>query len=131
MIMARWSKAQVAMEFMFVVVILLFLTAAIILASGQKISEFSREKDYILLKDVVAGVRNELQIAHAMDSGYVRNFDVPVALEGQDYTITIENSFISASMGDAQLETAIQPVNGSLQKGTNVVRKVGGNVSLN
>lgn len=127
----RWSKAQLSLEFAFVTIILLFLTILVVLVSGNKLTDFKNEKDIFLLKDIAATVRNEIQVAYAMDSGYVRSFDLPETLDGQDYTISIQNNFISAAMGDEQIELATQLINGTLAHGTNVIRKVGGNVLLN
>lgn len=119
------------MEFATVVTLLLFLFILIVIVSGNKTTDFKNEKDVFLLKDIVATVRNEIQIAYAMESGYARNFDLPETLDGQDYTISIQNNFISAAMGDKQIELATRLINGTIVHGTNVIRNVGGNVLLN
>ena len=124
-------KGQISLEFMFVIMLLLFLTILFVIASGNKMNEFKNEKDVFLLRDTASSVRNEVKIAYAMDSGYVRSFDVPDTLEGLNYSIVIQNNFVSASVDDQLVEVAIQPVNGTLQKGTNVIRKVGSIVYLN
>ena len=125
------SRAQLSLEFTFIIVILLFLTIALVVASGDKLSDFKKEKEIFLLKDTAATVRNEVQVAFAMDSGYERIFDLPETLEGDDYTIAIQNGFISAAVGNDLIELAVQPVNGTLIKGVNVIRKVDGRVLLN
>ena len=124
-------RAQVSLEFMFIVIILLFLTILFVIAAGNKTNDFQREKNIFLLRDTAGSVRNEIQVAYAMDSGYTRSFDVPDTLEGINYSIEIQNNFISAVLDDEVIELAIQPVNGSLQKGSNLIRKVNGSVLLN
>ena len=124
-------RAQVSLEFMFIIIILLFLTILFVIAAGNKTNEFQREKNVFLLKDAAGSVRNEIQVAYAMDSGYTRIFDVPDTLEGVNYSITIQNNFISAALDNDIIEFAIQPVNGSLKKGTNLIRKVNGVVFIN
>lgn len=124
-------RAQLSLEFTFIIVILLFLTIGLFFASGDRLSSFKRDKEVFLLKDTTATVRNEVQIAYAMDSGYVRVFEVPETLEGENYTISMQNGFVSAALGDQMIELAVQPVNGTLIKGTNTIRKAGGNVLLN
>ena len=124
-------RAQMSLEFTFIIIILLFLTIALVVVSGNKLTDFKKEKEVFLLKDTAATVRNEVQIAFAMDSGYVRVFGLPETLEGIDYTITIQNGFISAAVGNELIELAVQPVNGTLIKGVNIIRKVEGSVLLN
>ncbi len=124
-------KAQLSLEFTFIIIILLFLTIALVAASGNKLSGFKNEKEIFLLRDTAATVRNEVRIAFAMDSGYVRVFQLPDTLEGDDYTIAIQNGFISVAVGDELIELAVQPVNGTLVKGVNVIRNVDGSVLLN
>ena len=128
---AMGRRAQISLEFTFIIIILLFLTITFLVASGDKLSDFKSEKEIFLLKDIAATVRNEVQIAYAMDSGYVRAFQLPDTLEGDNYTVSIQNGFISAAVGNQIVEIAVQPVNGTLIKGDNIIRKVGGNVMLN
>lgn len=128
---ATGRRAQLSLEFTFIIVILLFLTVGFFFASSDMLSGFKKDKDVFLLKDTTAMVRNEVQIAHAMDSGYIRVFELPETLEGENYTISIQNGFISAALGEHIVEVAVQPVNGTLIKGANTLRKVESNVLLN
>ena len=124
-------KAQVSLEFMFVTIILLFLTILFVIAAANKTNDFQREKNVYLLKDVAGSVRNEIQVAYAMDSGYTRSFDIPDTLEGLNYSIEVQGNYVSAALDNEIIEIAIQPVNGSLKKGTNLIRKVNGVVFIN
>ncbi len=125
------KNAQLSLEFMYAVMILLFLALVFVFASGSKLSDFKREKDAFLMKDVALTVRNEINVAYAMEPGYVRTFELPETLEGSGYSITMDGGFIDVSMGGQQIVVAAQPVNGSLVKGSNLIRRVNGNVTLN
>ena len=125
------SKAQLSLEFMVIIAILLFLTILIISAAGERLADFSRDKDVFLLNDVAAMVKNEVQIASAMKPGYVRTFEVPLTLEGKEYAIAVQNDSITAQVNNFEIVLFIQPVNGTLVQGANVIRKAEGNVTLN
>lgn len=116
---------------MYMVVFLLIMAILIIFASNGKLSDFGKQKNTFLLKDLALLVKNEINVAYAMEPGYVRSFQLPETLEGKDYAIGLEGGFIYVSSGDNEISVSVQPVNGSLAKGWNTIRKVEGNVTLN
>lgn len=124
-------SAQISLEFMYAIVMLLFVTTVIFVVVGNKLSDFKNERDLFLLKDVAATVKNEIDVAHAMAPGYVRNFELAETLEGENYSISLGNGFVTAALSEKEFSLAVQSVNGSVLKGSNIIRKVDGDVILN
>jgi hypothetical protein len=129
--MSASKSGQSSLEFMYAVVFILFLVVILISAAADQMADFKQEKDVFLVNDLAQSVKNEVSVAHSMSDGYVRGFDIPAQLEGEDYSISLSSGFVSVSFGSHSVSVAVQPVSGGLVKGSNVIRKVGGNVSLN
>jgi hypothetical protein len=125
------TKSQVAFEFIVLVAVL--FTTLIIFTSfvRDNFSDVQSDTDHFKLKDVALAVKSELNLAVALEDGYQRAFFVPLTLDGLEYNITKENGFLMFASTGAEYTVSIPPYTGTLQKGNNVIRKVGGAVEVN
>ena len=129
--MLHVRRAQLSMELMFAIGLLLFLTVVIIVVIGHRMSAVSSDKDIFLMKDLAFSIKGEIDIAYGVESGYVRVFSVPELLDGKDYSVSMQGNFLVVSLEGKMFSLAVAPVNGSVQKGMNVIRKDEGYVLLN
>ena len=123
--------SQVSFEFMVVLFIVVLITAVFGVFAGQRLSEIRRQHSVEQLEDVALAVKNEIDVAHSVELGYVRTFDLPYYLGTDNYSVGIENNFVFVSLKQLDFVLAVLPVSGTLQKGTNIISNVNGSVMLN
>jgi len=130
--MDKRIKAQVAIEFAVLIggIFLAFLIFLQVIA-GQYV-DIGKEKEYTALKDITETVQSELFIAESSKNGYSRQFIIPTKINNNiDYTITLSNNQLSLKTAKFQYAVNIPNVTGTLQKGTNQIRKINGILILN
>lgn len=128
----RNRKAQVAIEFIVLIVVLFSVFMVYTISTRKKMDEIRDKKEYVLLKDITKTAQNEILMAVKVEDGYQREFELPEILDNINYTINITNGVLI--MGRTELHDISLPipwVNGTLQKGTNIIRKENGNVKVN
>jgi len=99
--------------------------------AGDKLLELRDQQTTLHLQDVALAVKNEIDVAHAMESGYIRTFVLPEYIGRDNYSVTMENNFVVVLIKEREFLLAVQPVNGTVQKGTNIIVKNGSRVVLN
>lgn len=135
MIKSKYNKTQIGMEFFIITALLLFLFVTFFVAIEAHVSERSREKEEIFIKDLALSIKDEIDLATKATDGYIREFNVPENIYGKDYGITIikegefPNIYINTSRN--AISFPIADVEGNIIKGTNTIRKENGTVYLN
>ena len=126
-----WSKSQVSIEFIIItgVVILFFVGFLVIL--NINFEDARRQKENTLMKDLALTIRKEIGIAAHSSDGYHREFFIPPTISGRDYEVNITQNVLQISTNKNALTLALEEVNGTIQKGQNKIRKIGGNIQLN
>jgi hypothetical protein len=128
--MMKNRKAQVAVEFLMLIVMLFSIFMVYTIGTRNKMDEIRDQKEYALLADVARMAQNEILTASRVEDGYYRTFELPETLEGVDYTISIVGMMIQASTENHEYILAIPAVNGSIKKGDNVITKENGIVKI-
>jgi hypothetical protein len=125
------TKAQVAFEF--VVLVALLFTVMIIFSAfvSDNYSSVQSDTDYFKLKDVALSVKSEINLAIALGDGYQRSFFVPLTIDGLEYNITRENGFLMFSSTGTEYMVNVPPFTGDVQKGNNIIKKLGGAIEVN
>lgn len=125
------KKAQGAIEFIIIFGSLLFFFIVFFAAIQSNTERKNAEKEGLILQNIALSVKEEINLAAGSSEGYYREFKTPENILGKDYEITIVGSFIYTSMDNLGFAYKISDVNGSIQKGTNIIRKENGTVYLN
>jgi len=125
------TKAQVAFEFVILIAIM-FATMIIFTAFVRdNFSDIQSDSNYFRIKDVALAVQSELYLAVTLEDGYLREFSVPLTLDGLEYNITKQGNNLIFLGGDADYSVTIPVFQGDVEKGNNVISKVGGVVRVN
>jgi uncharacterized protein (UPF0333 family) len=124
-------RGQVSFEFIMVLFVVVLITVAFGIIAGNRLTELKSQQANAQMQNVAVTVKNEIDIARSVEAGYVRTFSLPDYLGNKDYAIGIQNNFVTVSIEDNQFSLAVQPVNGTVQKGFNVISKVNNSVVLN
>ncbi|PIZ51248.1 hypothetical protein COY27_04470 [Candidatus Woesearchaeota archaeon CG_4_10_14_0_2_um_filter_33_13] len=130
--MGEWNlKAQGAIEFITLIGVFLVAFALIISALGVSTSRINSEKKDLIGEDIVNKVQKEVQLAHQVNWGYFREFSLPEKLGGKDYEISIEQNRVIVTIEGEDYWRTLQPVQGEIQKGVNVIEKREDGVYIN
>ena len=125
------KKAQAAIEFIVLIVILFSVFMVYTVSTRKKIDEIRDKKEYVLLTDAVKMAQNEILTAVKVEDGYYREFDMPETLEGIEYNISITGAAITGNTENHEQVAIIPSVNGTLNKGANIITKQDGIVQVN
>jgi hypothetical protein len=118
------------MEFIVLVILLFAMFMVYTVNTRSKIDEIREKKEYVLLRDVTKMVQREILTAVKVENGYYRQFDLPQDLNGINYSIYITNTTIIATTELHEEYLAVPYVNGSLEKGTNIITKQNGIITI-
>lgn len=127
------KKSQSAIEFVMVTGIVLFSFVVFFIVIGENMSDKIKERQNNNLKEIALTVKNEIDLAFYSDEGYIREFEVPLDINGQEYEIEIINQMVSIKTTDEKYGLAIpvQNISGQINKGDNIIKKQNGRVVLN
>jgi hypothetical protein len=133
--MKRGVKAQVAVEFLFLVAIMFTVFIVYAAFTRERISTMMDDQRYILLKDQAEVTRDEIILASQVHDGYTRQFMMPQMLgDSYNYTVSIEGGTLKFESGYGsslqRVEVAVPPFSGSIGLGLNEINKTGGVVYI-
>lgn len=126
------KEGQIAAEFVFLIGTALTLVIIFAVAADRQVIDFKNKRDSELLKDITFKTQTEISIAARVEDGYYRVFALPEKLENSlNYTIVMNDTMVIAESVNSQYIFFTPKVNGSLKKGNNTIKKVGGVIYLN
>jgi uncharacterized protein (UPF0333 family) len=88
----RKRKGQVSMEFIMIFALVLFALSGFIYIVNQRLFELSKKQESLVLEHLADSIINEVIIASSSNNNYVRKFNIPYKLFGNDYRMSIDNS---------------------------------------
>ncbi len=126
------KKAQSAIEFLILTGAVLFFFISMLAVFQQDLALKAKEKRNLEVQEIALTVQNEINIAAEATDGYQRQFKVPQTILNLDYSITLDSGVVYINTADNRHAMAlpIQNVTGNIQKGTNIIQKQDGIVSL-
>ena len=125
------KKAQVSMEFVFLVGLAFMVMLVFISSTRSEFDELRSEEERSLVKDVSVMVQHELIMASNLVDGYVRTFNIPLKIGGISYTIQIINNVLLTSTEDYEYVLNVPSIEGIIRKGDNTINKTNGIIYLN
>jgi len=129
--MVKHIKAQLAMEFVLLLSISFFTLLVFLKTTEDKVDDLNEEKEFVLAKDLAYKIQHEINIAAQVKSGYNRTFFIPEKLDNKEYTITKTKDGITIALKNSEFTVKIPEINGTVIKGNNTIRNMGGVIYLN
>jgi len=83
------SKSQFSIEFAVLMAFMFLVFVGFIAVITSKVSEAEKNKRLQIAEDLAARVKNEIDLAVTASDGYTRNFQLPVSVKGNKYSISI------------------------------------------
>ncbi|MFH1451577.1 MAG: hypothetical protein ABIF88_00180 [archaeon] len=124
-------RAQGTIEFLVIFIAIFFFFLFFLIAVKISTNDRVFENKVDVARDLALMVRDEISLAHESSEGYSREFYVPPNIVGADYEISINESWVYVSSSRIGISYSVLNVTGNVQKGTNFIRKQGGEVLLN
>jgi hypothetical protein len=127
------KRSQSAIEFLILTGFLLFSFTILFVAIQGNMSDKLRERQELAVKSIAIAVQDEINLASQSIDGYYRQFKIPEEINGKDYEINITDGTVYLRTVDKRYAIAlpVQNVTGDLIRGTNTIKKEGGEVKLN
>lgn len=127
------KKSQSSIEFITLVVFILFFFTIFFIAIQSNISSTSKSREGIIVKEIALTVQDEINLAYESSNGYFRKFTLPEKISNQDYTLMIveESVYVKTSDNKNAIALPVISVVGNISKGENYIRKENGTVYLN
>ena len=127
------SISQSAVEFTVLVSFMLIVLIIFFSIISPTVSNIRDDEVQKTASRILEIAYNEIQTAQSANDGYSRNFMMPQAVNSKDYTIKIiDNRELSVTyMGSEYVRFIPSNVSGTIEKGTNKLRKANGNIYLN
>jgi hypothetical protein len=125
------QKSQVTFEFLMLIgIVFLFfgITSYAIIDLAETI-RYRAESE--MLKDLGLRLKQEINLASNSQEGYSRTFEIPDKINGEDYNISIEGSFLILRTKNRAYYTRIENFTGFFNKTSNRIKKENGLVYLN
>ena len=110
-------------------IFLFFVLFMLVLQENSKNKNF--EKESILANNIALSVQDEINLAFDSPSGYYRQFSIPQNLLGKSYNIILQDNIVYINADKIGISYKVMPVNGTIKKGLNVIRKEDDEVFLN
>ena len=124
-------RAQISVEFIIITGVVIAFFVGFLVILNISLEDANRQKENTLMKDLALTIRKEIGIASQSSDGYYRTFFIPATISGREYEINITQNVLQIKTNRNALTLAVEDVNGTMQKGNNIIRKVGGNILLN
>lgn len=126
-------KSQSATEFIVLASFMLLVILAFVAVASSKMLDAREEANRKIAEDIAGIAYREINTAKSVNDGYTRNFSLPAAVNGVNYTITItDNRELTVNyLGYEYLEFLPSNVTGNISKGSNKISKNNGLITLN
>ena len=125
------KKSQISLEFVVLIAMAFVMLIAFSTIVSDRTISVNKERDALLLKEIVEKVKSEVFLASSVEDGYSRQFTIPQKLDGKNYNITIQNRTIIGRLKELEITTSVIQITGNAVKGINNITKTNGVICLN
>ena len=125
-------KSQAAIEFIILISFMLFIILSFFAITSSKVLEARDQGNKNLAKGIAEYAYTEIEAARTVNDGYTRNFTMPNAVNGQDYSIGIvdDRELVVVYLENEYVKFLPSSVIGNISKGYNIVSKQNGIISV-
>jgi uncharacterized protein (UPF0333 family) len=127
---SRIKKGQVALEFLVLVGISFFVFLSLMTIMFYHTQKLRDTKENQMVMDVADTIQNEINSASNVKDGYIRQFALPMNLQGKEYTITKYANRVHVSTARYQADAIVPDYIGDIHVGINTINKTGGIVYI-
>jgi hypothetical protein len=126
-------KSQSAIEFVIMIGFVLMFFSVFLLIIQENTANKLEEKNRLIVNELAAEIQDEVNLALEASDGYLREFSIPEKVANRDYDVSLAEGFVYLNTTDGKYALAlpIPEVNGTIQNGTNMIRKENGAILLN
>ena len=127
------KKSQFSIEFAVLTAFMFLVFVAFIAVITSKVAESKENERLKIAEDIATLAKNEIELAKSSSDGYTRDFELPVKVQGNIYSIEIiDNRELAVTYMDKEHVIFLQDnVQGNLNPGANTIRKETGIVFVN
>lgn len=106
---------------------IIFVFIAFMAAASMKLTEVNEANARQQTEDMVEMIKSEISTAAAAEDGYARQFELPLQLNGAEYSMTLQSGSITLNSG--QSWPINSQISGELCPGKNIITKQQGTLS--
>jgi len=127
----RRDRGQGTIEFAILFGAVIFFFVVFIGVLQLNIADKNSEKQQVFARNIAIDIRDEVGFAAESGDGYSREFYVPENLLGVYYEVAFIDDYIVCNFSDYKYTYRIAHVNGQVQKGKNLIQKIGEEIYVN
>ena len=126
------KKSQSAIEFVFLITFMLVIVVGFFSASSSKILDSVEGNNQKIAEDIADLAYREIEVATSVNNGYVRNFTLPLTVNGANYSISLlqNRELVVNYLGTEHVKFLPSNIVGSISPGINTITKQGGIVQI-
>lgn len=129
------KNAQVGIEFILLTIFSLVMLLVLLSSISSLSSEKMKQKAYFEVNDIAISAQQEILLASELHDGYRREFFIPETVQNLDFTIVLGNAssgnHLRVNFENQETFYLLPPINGSIQKGINILTKQNGMLFIN
>jgi uncharacterized protein (UPF0333 family) len=127
----NYKKAQISVEYMtmFFISMIIFIIFISVFYNNRR--EIIIETNQKQLNEIALSIQNEIITASNMNNGYKRIFIIPSQLSSNTYNISNNYYMFWIESNNFFISKRIPSINGSLKKGTNIIKKENNYIFIN
>jgi hypothetical protein len=119
------ARAQFVLEFMILLALAVVIGITYFALTTDLLYDTSEQQRFEALNVIGYMVQDEMMLAETVEDGYVREITLPANADRFSYTLANSNRSLTLSSGAITLVYPLPLVNGTLQKGKNILQKDG------
>lgn len=127
-------KAQVSMEFVLLMSFMILAFTVVFVVVQQKASEIQNNITGNQAEEISNIMKNEVEMAHLATNGYKREFWIPDYINGEPYTLKINDysEMVINYKDQTYVLFLVTNITGGIagQKGYHIIEKNGGNITI-
>ena len=105
------KKSQISLEFVMLISLVFLVFIGFMALMQNQFSQLNEEEDYSSMYNIANLIKNEVLIASKVHDNYIRKFEMPLALNGKDYTVDLQKDVLTIKItGEDSSVTVILPV---------------------
>jgi len=123
------KNGQIAIEFMSMMVIGIFMSMVMMVAFLVFMQDANADRKSAQIEDFGFKLQREIMLASEVHRGYERELNLPTQINGKyNYEVNNTNRLLLVSYDNTDLTYPIPEVSGTLEKGYNLLKNVGGHL---
>ncbi len=126
----KFKKSQLSLEFMSFLALGVVFAMVFLIMVKMIINDQTKDKDVAEIRDFGYSVQRELILASEVEPGYERQIVIPNKVDSIEYSINNTERLLIVTFSGSDHIFYIPNVSGTIVKGTNTIRNIGGSVYI-